>query len=40
MMLCNEDVLQLNAVTKLNINEAFTYISYVKERNKLKNDKK
>lgn len=34
MMLCNDDILKMNAVTKLNINETFTYIAYIKDRNK------
>jgi|TARA_R110000772_G_scaffold258562_1_gene375791 hypothetical protein len=39
MMLCNDDILKLDAATKLNINEALTYIAFIKERNKMKNPK-
>ena len=36
MMLCNDDILKMDAVTKLNINETLTYISYIKDRNNVK----
>tara|TARA_R110000851_G_scaffold261837_2_gene414404 strand:- start:378 stop:623 length:246 start_codon:yes stop_codon:yes gene_type:complete len=39
MMLCNDDILKMEAVTKLNINETLTYISYIKERNKVNKKK-
>jgi len=35
MMLCNDDILKMDAVSKLNINEAFTYIAYIKDRNRV-----
>jgi len=39
MMLCNDDILKMEAVTKLNINETLTYISYIKDRNKVNKKK-
>lgn len=35
MMLCNDDILKMDAVSKLNINETFTYIAYIKDRNRV-----
>ena len=35
MMLCQDDVTKIDQVTEININQALTYMSYIKERNKL-----
>ena len=36
MMLCGEDILKMNEVTKINIRKTLTYINYIKERNNIK----
>jgi len=36
MSLCNEDVLKLDEVTNISINKAFTYMSYLKDKERIK----
>ena len=35
MSLCNEDVLKLDEVTKIGISKAFTYMSYLKDKERI-----
>jgi len=36
MSLCNENILNLDQVTKIGISKAFTYMSYLKDKERIK----
>jgi len=35
MSLCNEDILKLDSVTKLGIEKSFTYMAYLKDKERI-----
>jgi len=35
MSLCGEDIMKIDKVTELSINKTFTYLSYLKDKEKL-----